>query len=136
MWLNILIYAVLTCFVLVCLLLLLAVLMQRSKQDGIGATFGSGATESVFGAQTSSVLVKFTAWLIGAFFILAIVLAVLYGQLTPTKSVLSDKIKAGAAASESAAATEGVGGVTTKTIPVEPAPEPNAEVPPAVPPKK
>jgi len=40
-------------YVIVCLLMCLVVLMQRSKQEGLGAAFGGGFTESVWGAQTS-----------------------------------------------------------------------------------
>lgn len=85
---HVLINILLTVFVAVCVLLILAVLMQRSKQDGLGAAFGGGLTETVFGAQTSSVLVRFTSWLAGTFFLLAIVLAYLYGHRTREVSPL------------------------------------------------
>ncbi|SDU21564.1 preprotein translocase subunit SecG [Verrucomicrobium sp. GAS474] len=74
---NILIDILIVLFVGLSLLLVLAILMQRSKQDGLGAAFGGGLTETVFGAQTSAVLVKFTSWLTGMFFFLAILLAYL-----------------------------------------------------------
>ena len=74
---TILIDILIVLFVGLSLLLVLAILMQRSKQDGLGAAFGGGLTETVFGAQTSAVLVRFTSWLTGAFFLLAIVLAYL-----------------------------------------------------------
>jgi preprotein translocase subunit SecG len=70
----------LTCYIPLCLLLLLVVLMQRSKQEGLGASFGGGLTESVFGAQTSQVLVKLTIWMAGIFFVLTIALAHLYAH--------------------------------------------------------
>jgi preprotein translocase subunit SecG len=81
-WLNALIDVLLVLFVLVCVLMCLVVLMQRSKQEGLGAAFGGGFTDSVFGAQTSQVLVKTTAWLAAAFFILSISLARLYSHRT------------------------------------------------------
>ena len=74
---HILIDILIVLFVGISLLLVLAILMQRSKQDGLGAAFGGGLTETVFGAQTSAVLVKFTSWLTASFFFLAIVLAYL-----------------------------------------------------------
>jgi preprotein translocase subunit SecG len=55
-------------------------MMQRSKQEGLGAAFGGGFTESVWGAQTSQVLVKATVWLAALFFILSISLARLYSH--------------------------------------------------------
>ncbi len=75
-------------------LLILAILMQRSKQDGLGATFGGGLTETVFGAQTSTILVRITSWLIGFFFFLAITLAWLYGHRGHQESELSRRLHA------------------------------------------
>lgn len=79
-WTNAAIDVLLFFFVAVCLLMILVVLMQRSKQEGLGAAFGGGFTESVWGAQTSQVLVKATVWLAALFFILSIGLARLYSH--------------------------------------------------------
>jgi preprotein translocase subunit SecG len=49
--------------VLVCLLLILIVLMQRPRQEGLGASFGDSMTSQVWGAQTTNVLQKFTVYL-------------------------------------------------------------------------
>ena len=59
--LNLFIDFLIALFVGVSLLLVLVILMQRSKQDGLGAAFGGGLTETVFGAQTSNILVRITA---------------------------------------------------------------------------
>jgi preprotein translocase subunit SecG len=77
-WTNIAIDILLFFFVIDCLLMCLVVLMQRSKQEGLGAAFGGGFTESVWGAQTSNVLVKATVILAAGFFIISISLAKLY----------------------------------------------------------
>jgi preprotein translocase subunit SecG len=77
-WTNAAIDVLLFFFVVVCALMCLVVLMQRSKQEGLGAAFGGGFTESVWGAQTSQVLVKATVWLAALFFIISICLARLY----------------------------------------------------------
>jgi len=79
---QILINFLLAIYVLVALLMLLVILMQRPKSEGLGAAFGSGVTENIFGAQTTNVLVKFTAWLAGIFFALTFVLSVLYSHKT------------------------------------------------------
>ena len=79
-WTNIAIDILLVFFVIDCLLMCLVVLMQRSKQEGLGAAFGGGFTESVWGAQTSQVLVKTTVWLAAIFFIISISLARLYAH--------------------------------------------------------
>ncbi len=80
MFFHLFIGFLITLFIAVSLLLVLIILMQRSKQDGLGAAFGGGLTETVFGAQTSNILVRITAWLIASFFVLAITLAYFYGH--------------------------------------------------------
>jgi len=64
--------------VLICLLMILTILMQRPKSEGLGAAFGGGLTDSLFGAQTTTVLTKFTVWLGGLFFLLTLVISVLH----------------------------------------------------------
>ena len=77
---NLLINFCLVLFVLVAGLMILVILMQRPKSEGLGAAFGSGVTENIFGAQTTNVLVKFTTWLAGIFFALTFALSVLYAH--------------------------------------------------------
>src|SRR6266508_1950003 len=77
---NFLINLFLVFFVLVALLMALVILMQRPKSEGLGAAFGGGVTENIFGAQTTNVLVKFTTWLAGIFFALTFGLSVLYAH--------------------------------------------------------
>src|ERR1043165_4884535 len=77
---NILINVLLAVDMLVALLMTLVILMQRPKSEGLGAAFGGGVTENIFGAQTTNVLVKFTGWLAGIFFVLTFLLSVLYAQ--------------------------------------------------------
>lgn len=77
---NLLINLALVFFVLVALLMVLVILMQRPKSEGLGAAFGGAVTENIFGAQTTNVLVKFTTWLAGIFFALTFGLSVLYAH--------------------------------------------------------
>ena len=77
---NLLINLCLVLFVLVAALMVLVILMQRPKSEGLGAAFGAGVTENIFGAQTTNVLVKFTTWLAGIFFVLTFALSVLYAH--------------------------------------------------------
>src|SRR5256885_6552499 len=77
---NLLINFCLAMFVLVSLLMILVILMQRPKSEGLGAAFGGAVTENIFGAQTTNVLVKFTTWLAGIFFALTFGLSVLYAH--------------------------------------------------------
>ena len=77
---SLLINVCLVLFVLVAALMILVILMQRPKSEGLGAAFGGGVTENIFGAQTTNVLVKFTTWLAGIFFALTFALSVLYAH--------------------------------------------------------
>jgi len=83
---NLLINLCLVLFVLVAGLMVLVILMQRPKSEGLGAAFGSGVTENIFGAQTTNVLVKFTTWLAGIFFALTFALSVLYAHQSTASS--------------------------------------------------
>lgn len=77
---SILINVFLAIWSLIALLMVLVILMQRPKSEGLGAAFGGGVTENIFGAQTTNVLVKFTGWLAGFFFVLTFALSVLYAH--------------------------------------------------------
>jgi len=74
---NLLINLLLGFFVVVSVLMVLVILMQRPKSEGLGAAFGGGVTENIFGAQTTNVLVKFTTWLAGIFFALTFAISIL-----------------------------------------------------------
>src|SRR5438094_9582903 len=89
---QILINFLLAIYVLVALLMLLVILMQRPKSEGLGAAFGGGVTENIFGAQTTNVLVKFTGWLAGIFFVLTFLLSVLYAQHSSSDSALHKEL--------------------------------------------
>ena len=66
-----------TFLVIICLLMIITILMQRPKSEGLGAAFGGGLTDNLFGAQTTTVLTKFTVWLGGLFFLLTLLISVL-----------------------------------------------------------
>ena len=67
-------------FVLDCAFMGLVIMMQRSKQEGLGAAFGGGITDSIWGAQTSNVLVKATVVSAVIFFTLSLTLARIYSH--------------------------------------------------------
>ncbi|MGE5208813.1 MAG: preprotein translocase subunit SecG [Alphaproteobacteria bacterium] len=73
-------------FVLVAVIMVLVILMQRPKSEGLGAAFGAGVTENIFGAQTTNVLVKFTTWMAGIFFVLTFGLSILYAHRSTASS--------------------------------------------------
>ena len=76
MWL--LMPVLVTILVIICLLMILTILMQRPKSEGRGAAFGGGLTDNLFGAQTTTVLTKFTVWLGGLFFLLTLLISILH----------------------------------------------------------
>ncbi len=80
MWLSIFIPILLTILVIVCVLLVLVVLMQRPRSEGLGAAFGSGMTENIFGAQTTTVLTKATVYLGGIFFGVTLIITILVSR--------------------------------------------------------
>lgn len=90
-WLNISVDLLLVVFVFVCLLMALLILMQRPKQEGLGAAFGGGVTDQVFGARTTNVLQKGTVYLGSLFFLLSMTLAILIGKQNKQKSLLVDE---------------------------------------------
>lgn len=77
---NILLYILLTVHVAVSVLIVFAVLMQRPRSEGLGAAFGGGMTDNLFGAQTTHVLAKFTTILGVTFFVLTLGLAMIYSR--------------------------------------------------------
>ena len=92
--LPIVIKVLLVIHVIVSLLIILLVLMQRPKNEGLGAAFGGGATDQLFGAQTTNVLQLITRWLGGIFFGLTLLLSILYVKQGGGRSPVQDKLTA------------------------------------------
>ncbi len=135
---SILINFLLAAYVVVALLMVFVILMQRPRSEGLGAAFGGGVTENIFGAQTTNVLVKFTAWLAGIFFAITFVLSILYAhRATGDTSTLRRELLKTETAPQSAPASPGTqnspapsvvpsaaapaaGGSPTGTVPARP----------------
>ena len=84
---------------LVAVLMMLVILMQRPKSEGLGAAFGGGVTENIFGAQTTNVLTTITTWLASIFFIIVLALSVLYAHRgAPDSAVRRELMKTSAPA--------------------------------------
>jgi preprotein translocase subunit SecG len=92
---TLLINILLGIYVFDALLMMLVILMQRPKSEGLGAAFGGGVTENIFGAQTTNVLTKVTGWLAAIFFLLTFVLSILYARKANTPSNLSRELTKG-----------------------------------------
>ncbi len=129
-WLSISIDLLLVIFVIVCFLMTLIILMQRPKQEGLGAAFGGGVTDQVFGARTTNVLQRGTVYLGSLFFILSLALAVLIGQKNKTISTVTQSETA--AKVEEAPATKPAEALAPKSLSEElPAETPAPAVTPA-----
>ena len=109
---------------LVAVLMMLVILMQRPKSEGLGAAFGGGVTENIFGAQTTNVLTTITTWLASIFFILVLVLSVLYAHRgAPDSAVrrelmkIAAPVKAAAPLSPKAAAQNAAADAKAKVNP-------------------
>jgi preprotein translocase subunit SecG len=126
---NLLINLCLVLFVLVAALMVLVILMQRPKSEGLGAAFGAGVTENIFGAQTTNVLVKFTTWLAGIFFALTFALSVLYAHHSTASSAFRRELMKTQAApqpSPAPAGTHSSPGPSPATTPAQTSPAASA----------
>jgi len=137
---NLLINLLLGFFVLVSVLMVLVILMQRPKSEGLGAAFGGGVTENIFGAQTTNVLVKFTTWLVGIFFVLTFALSILNAHRSTADSAFRRELMKTQAAPQTSPAPAAAKSspvsspatTPTQTSPgVSPAPDSGAGVLPA-----
>ena len=79
--------------VLVCLLIVLLVLLQRPKDQGLGAAFGGDTASNIFGAQTTNVLATLTRWLGSIFLVLCLLIAVLGTHDTKRQGKIGEYLK-------------------------------------------
>lgn len=100
--LNISIQLLFAALVVISLLLLGVVLMQRPKQEGLGAAFGAAITDQAFGARTTDVLKKATVYFGAIFMLLCLVLGMLINRkhVVSSESLLSPEMTAAAARQE------------------------------------
>jgi len=115
------------------ILLIVIVLLQRSKNEGLGLAFGSQMGESLFGARAGNVLVKATIWLGIIFLVNTTVLAKIYSKGT-SQSLISGS-SAPAPMARQVPAPAGVPAPDVPmSIPITPvAPTPSPVVPVTVP---
>ena len=91
---SILISILLIVEVLAAFLLVVVILAQKSKDQGLGMAFGSGMGESLFGSRAGNVLTRMTITLATVFMLTTIVLGVLVARGTGTGSTGSVMDKA------------------------------------------
>ena len=91
---------------IICILLIGIVLIQRSKGQGVGLSFGGGA-EAIFGAQMGNVLTRTTV-ILGVLFVANTTLLAVLKPTQSTKSV-AETSAASVAVPQSPVAGQGVG---------------------------
>lgn len=121
--------------VVVCALMILVVLMQRPRSEGLGSAFGGGLTDNVFGSQTTNVLARFTTWMGIAFFAITLLLSILTarassGKTAVQKKLLSEPVPAAVSTPTPAAPSTPEATPTASATPVT---EPAQETPKATP---
>ena len=135
---NILIHLLMAVEAIVCLMLIGIILIQKSKGQGLGVSFGGGAAESVFGGQMGNVLTRTTVILAVAFLANTTLLAVLKprGQ----SADVADRFQAEAPAAEAPAAAPtdvdldaALDPTTAEPVDLDAALAPAAEAAPAAP---
>src|SRR5687768_9641605 len=87
-WIGFITTALTAVNILVCVLLVFVVLLQRPKNEGLGAAFGGDTASNIFGAQTTNVLANITRWLGALFLGLCFIIAIL-GSINPERQSLS-----------------------------------------------
>lgn len=116
---SVLIPLLLVVHVAICLLMVLVVLMQRPRSEGLGAAFGGGMTENLFGAQTTHVLQKFTVYLGVAFFALTLLLAILFSRATASSTLIERELLSGDSPAPQETAPVEAAPTVTETLVVE-----------------
>jgi preprotein translocase subunit SecG len=124
--------------VLVCALMILVVLMQRPRSEGLGSAFGGGLTDNVFGSQTTNVLARFTTWMGIAFFAITLLLSILTakansGKTAVQKKLLSEPLPAAMSTPTPAPLSTPEATPATPTASATPVAEPVQETPQATP---
>lgn len=115
--------------VLVALALIGLVLMQKSQDQGVGAAFGGGMTETVFGAGTTTALVRMTIWCACILLGTTLLLAILHTRRGGNESLMQKAIQSAPVQTAPAASQ-------LPSLPVESPDKPAAPVTPAPEPSK
>ena len=121
---SILISVLLIVEVLAAFLLIVVILAQKSKDQGLGMAFGSGMGESLFGSRAGNVLTRMTVTLASVFMVTTILLGILFANRAPASGSVMDSVAAEAPAVPAAAPA---------AAPAQPAPMGAEEAPLALP---
>lgn len=121
--------------IVVGLLLIGVILIQKSRDEGLGMAFGVGVGETLFGSRAGNVLTRITVGLAIVFLFNTLLIAITYTRGSAATGSVVDRLPAERTPPVQQAPTGPLpaapgGG---DTIPATPAPVPEAPVAPAVP---
>ena len=77
--------------VLAAFLLIVVILAQKSKDQGLGMAFGGGMGESLFGSRAGNVLTRMTITLAVVFMVTTILLGILFARGTAGSGSVMDR---------------------------------------------
>jgi preprotein translocase subunit SecG len=83
---TVFLYIMLILFLLLCVTLSFAILIQEAKSMGLGASFGGDTGDSLFGTSTAEVLKRFTAYMAGFFLLSCLILSLWSAAIGRTTS--------------------------------------------------
>lgn len=113
-----------TAHLLVCVLMIVVVLMQRPRSEGLGSAFGGGITDNVFGSQTTAVLSRFTTWMAIVFFVVTLLLSIITAKTSSNKTAIQMELLSAPVPQAESASTDPVGEASSTPAPeTTPAPE-------------
>ena len=78
-----LVYLIVTLYVLVCGLLIITILLQQGKGGDIANAFGGGSSQAVFGARSGATLLTRATTVLAALFIVGALALTIYGTRGP-----------------------------------------------------
>ena len=105
---SILMPILITVHLLVCVLMIVVVLMQRPRSEGLGSAFGGGITDNVFGSQTTAVLSRFTTWMAIVFFVVTLLLSIITAKTSSSKTAIQMELLSAPVPQAEAAPTDPV----------------------------
>ena len=117
--------------VFICLLMSLVILMQRPKQEGLGAAFGGGIADKMLGSGTTDFLQRATVMMGVAFFVLSLTIATLmaYDRDADRRAGVGAVKDAAAASVDPEAAVDGGDAAPANDAPANDAPVAEIEMP-------
>ena len=129
-------YAVVTLYILVCLLLIVTILLQQGKGGDIANAFGGGSSQAVFGARAGATLLTRATSVLAAMFVIVAMALTVWGQRGPGSVVggIPAPPEPAPAASTPAPAAASTPGTSTPAPAAAPSTPPAGQ--PAAPPAK